>query len=184
MKNSLRTLVLRVSTFVCVLWGATVASQNPQDRYKITAPDGVSFSEFRGYQDWKNVAVSTTKTGIKAILANDKMIKAYRARVPGNGQPFPDGSKVVKIEWMKKQNPVSPYFVEVPDTLKSLAFIKKDSKRFPETHGWGYAQFLYDPATKTFKPYGEDASFGKNVCFKCHTTVASTDYIFTRYPDR
>jgi hypothetical protein len=46
------------------------------------------------------------------------------------------GSKIVKIEWLSKKNPVSPYFVMVPDTLKSVSFIEKNSKRFPDTHGW------------------------------------------------
>jgi hypothetical protein len=181
--RSLRAMVLAVCVCGCVLCVAPRA-QEEQDRYALKALNGVAFSEFRGYEDWKDVAVSETKTSVKAILANDTMIQAYRSGIPGNGQPFPDGSQVVKIEWLKKVNPVAQYFVEVPDTLKSVSFIEKDSKRFPDTHGWGYAQFLYDPATKTFKPYGENASFGKAVCFQCHTAVASTDYIFTRYPER
>jgi hypothetical protein len=68
------------------------------------------------------------------------MINAYKEGIPGNGKPFPEGSMV--IEWSKKKNSVSTYFVEVPDTLKSVSFIEKDSKRFPDTSGWGYAQFL------------------------------------------
>jgi len=47
--------------------------------------------------------------------------------------------------WTFKRNTVSPYFVNVPDTLKSVSFIEKDVKRFPNTHGWAYAQFTYDP---------------------------------------
>ena len=49
-----------------------------------------------------------------------------------------------------------------PDTLKSVSFILKDSKRFPETSGWGYAQFLYDGASDTFKPCGREAPSGRN----------------------
>jgi len=113
-----------------------------QDRFTLRAPNGVAFSEFRGYETWPDVAVSQTADGIKAILANPVMINAYKVGIPGNGQPFPDGSMIVKIEWSKKKNPLSPYFVEVPDTLKSVSFIEKDSSRFPDTHGWGYAQFL------------------------------------------
>jgi len=111
------------------------------------------------------------------------MMSAYREGVPGNGKLFPDGSKIVKIEWVKKKNPVSPYFVEVPDTLKSLAFIVKDSKRFPDTHGWAYAKWDYDPAAGTFKP---DAlsSKGHECGFTCHTAVKANDYIFTAYPKR
>ena len=39
------------------------------------------------------------------------MINAYRQGTPGNGRLFPDGSKIVKIEWSPKKNPESPYFV-------------------------------------------------------------------------
>jgi hypothetical protein len=124
--------------------------------------------------------VSETEDSVKAILANPTMIKAYREGVPGNGRPFPEGSKIAKIEWAKKKSTESPYFVEVPDTLKSLAFIEKDSKRFPNTHGWAYAKFEYDPPSKTLKPSVTGPSCG----YECHTKVASKDYIFTEYPLR
>src|SRR5439155_1620902 len=79
-----------------------------------------------------------------AILANPVMIKAYKAGLPSNGKPFPDGCLTAKIEWKKKQNPVSPYSVDVPDTLKRISLIEKDSKRFPNSSVSEYAQFLYD----------------------------------------
>ncbi|MGH9726621.1 MAG: cytochrome P460 family protein, partial [Candidatus Acidiferrales bacterium] len=116
-----------------------------QDKYALKAPNGVAFAEFQGYEKWQVVAPSQTDKGLKVILANNIMINAYKDGIPGNGKLFPDGSMVVKIEWAKKPNPVSPYSVLVPDTLKSVSFIEKNSKRFPETSGWGYAQFLYDP---------------------------------------
>ena len=104
-------------------------------------------------------------------------------RHPGQWQAFPDGSKIVKIEWAKKKNPVSPYFVEVPNTLASLAFIEKDSKRFPDTHGWAYAKWDYDAASGTFKLDALSLS-GHKCGYTCHTAVKSTDYIFTAYPKR
>jgi hypothetical protein len=151
-----------------------------QDRYTLRVPDGLAFAEFKGYDTWQDVAVSETEGSVKAILANPTMIKAYKEGIPDNGKPFPEDSKIVKIEWVKKKNPLSPYFVEVPDTLKSVSFIEKDSKRFPNTHGWAYAHFEYDPSSKTFKPSVTGAECG----YTCHTKVASTDYIFTAYPPR
>jgi len=162
---------------------AAAAPSGP-DRYSLIAPNGIAFSEFKGYDNWQDVAVSATATGIKAILGNPEMIEAYKNGTPQNGKQFPDGAAIVKIEWVKAPNPVSPYSVEVPAALKSISFIEKDSKRFPDTSGWGYAEFLYDPATGTFKPYGSDSSFGKKVCYQCHTRVAARDYIFTDYPPR
>jgi Cytochrome P460 len=112
------------------------------------------------------------------------MIKAYRAGIPDNGKPFPEGSAIVKIEWSKKKNPVSPYFVEILDTLRSVSFIEKNSGRFPESSGWGYAQFLYDARSATFKSYGDDSHLGTKICYQCHTRVKERDYIFTDYPLR
>jgi hypothetical protein len=158
--------------------GTTIAQQ---DRYSLKVPDGLAFSEFKGYDAWQDIAVSETEGSVKAILGNPAMIAAYKEGIPDNGKPFPEGVKVVKIEWVKKKNPASPYFVEIPDTLKTLSFIEKDSRKFPNTHGWAYAQFQYDTASKSFKPTGTGAECG----YACHAQhVASRDYIFTAYPPR
>jgi hypothetical protein len=170
-------LAISVGVFT-LLVGLTLWAQ--QDRYTLKVPDGLAFSEFKGYDTWQDVAVSETEGSVKAILGNSTMIRAYREGIPENGKSFPEGSKIVKIEWIKKKNTLAPYFVEVPDTLKSLSFIEKDSKRFPNTHGWAYAQFDYDAGSKTFKPSVNGAECG----YMCHTKVASTDYIFTAYPPR
>jgi hypothetical protein len=141
-----------------VLNGVALLPQ--QDKYTLKVPDGLAFSEFKGYDESQTIAVSETEGSVKSILGNPTMIAAYKEGIPANGQPFPEGSKTVKIEWIKKKNPASPYFVNVPDILKSLSFIEKDSKRFPNTHGWAYAQFDYDAGSKTFKPSvtGSDAA--------------------------
>jgi hypothetical protein len=120
------------------------------------------------------------ESAIKVIAANPTMMDAYRDGVPGNGKHFPEGSKIVKIEWTSKRNPESPYFVMVPDTLRSVSFIEKDTKRFPDTHGWAYAQFRYEGGTDSFEPNVNGAECG----YACHTTVAAKDYIFTAYPKR
>jgi hypothetical protein len=186
MKSKNITQVVVVAASVAVIGsigsiGLAAQGTATQDRYSLTVPGGgLAFSDFRGYDGWQTVAVSETKTSVKAILANDTMIQAYKDGVPGNGKTFPEGSKVVKIEWLKKVNTKAPYFVHVPDTLKSLSFIEKDSKRFPNTHGWAYAQFTYDTPSRTFKP----SVTGPECGYACHTPVASQDYIYTAYPVR
>jgi hypothetical protein len=172
--------ILTAATSLVVLGGITLAAS---DRYALSIPDGLGFSEFRGYETWQDVAVSETQESIKVILANPVMMKAYRQGLPADGKIFPEGSKVVKIEWAKVRNTVAPYFVEIPSTLKTVSFIEKDSKRFPSTHGWAYAQFAYDPASGTFKPSALSMT-GHECGYACHTTVASKDYIFTAYPPR
>jgi hypothetical protein len=163
---------------------ATVAAIAAQDKYTVSVPDGLAFSEFKGYEDWQSVAVSVTETSVKSILANPAMIKAYKEGIPGNGKPFPEGSKIVKIEWIKEKNALSPYLVEVPQTLKSVSFIEKDSKRFPENQGWAYAQFAYDAGSDTFKPSPPLSLTGHECGFACHTVVKTHDYIFTKYAPR
>src|SRR5215471_15856666 len=178
MRNrEIQTLVITVLALTALV-GLTVVAQ--QDRYTLKVPNGLAFSEFRGYDTWQTIAVSETESSVKAILGNATMIAAYKQGIPDNGKPFPEGSKTAKIEWIKKKNPVSPYPVNVPDTLKSLSFIEKDSKRFPNTHGWAYAQFDYDAPSKAFKP----SVTGSECGYSCHSTVASRDYIFTAYPVR
>ena len=118
--------------------------------------------------------------GLKVIAANSLMIDAYSAGIPDNGKPFPNGSKIVKIEWSAKKSNESPYFVMVPDVLKSVSFIEKDTGRFPDASGWAYAQFHYDAASDSFTPNGTDATCG----YACHTIVAAKDFIFTAYPKR
>jgi hypothetical protein len=174
-------LAITISALLPIVVGSLALAA--QDRYTLKIPDGLAWSEFRGYETWQDVAVSQTESSLKVIAANDVMINAYRDGVPGNDKLFPDGSKVTKIEWSFKKNDVSPYFVNVPDTLKTVAFIEKDTKRFPNTHGWAYAQWAYDPATDTFKP-SELSPSGAECGFACHTKVSAQDYIFTAYPKR
>jgi hypothetical protein len=179
--KSRRILAIVIGAVALVTAGGLALAQ--QDKYTLKIPDGLAWSDFKGYEDWQNVAVSQTETSLKLIAANDVMINAYRAGVPGNGRLFPDGSKITKIEWSFEKNTASPYFVNAPNALKTVAFIEKDTRRFPNTHGWAYAQWAYDSATDTFKPSELDPS-GAECGFACHARVSARDYIFTAYPKR
>jgi Cytochrome P460 len=180
MRTKTIAMALIVAASLAVFGGVTLAQQ---DRYTLKVPDGLAFSDIQGYDTWEDVAVSETESSVKAILGSPEMIRAYKEGIPDNGKPFPEGVKIVKIEWIKKKNAVSPYFVEIPDTLKTVSFIEKDSTRFPNTHGWAYAQFAYDAASETFKPSPLSLS-GAECGYACHTVVAAKDYIFTAYPKR
>jgi len=73
-----------------------------QDSYTLAVPNGCALSDFRGYENWRDVAVSQTENGLNLIAANTATINAYREGVPGDRKTFPDGSKIVKIERTKK----------------------------------------------------------------------------------
>jgi hypothetical protein len=115
------------------------------------------------------------------------MIDAYLAGIPGNGKPFPDGAKMAKIHWNPKKNQYFPD-TTVPGTQHDVDFMIKDSQRFADSGGWGWAVFNYDAASDTFTPgtladeppQGNDAKCG----FACHTTVKTRDYVFTEYGKR
>jgi hypothetical protein len=100
-----------------------------QDKYTLKVPNGLAFSEFRGYEAWQLVSISQDGNLIAAILANPVMINAYLAGVPGNGQPFPDGAKMAKIHWNPKKMETFPA-ATVPGTQHDVDFMVKDSKRF------------------------------------------------------
>jgi Cytochrome P460 len=178
--------------FIIVLLAIAVnMAMAMQDKYTVTVPGGLAFSEFKGYEDWQSVSVSKTEHAFAIILANPVMIEAYRSGIPGNGKPFPDGSKIAKIHYNPAKSADAPNpTTEVPGTLLNVDFIEKDSKRFPTADGggWGYAAFNYNAASDTFTPATEndkppqanDAKCG----VACHTIAQSKDYIFTEYPKR
>ena len=174
-----------IVALLAVLGGMALAAQ---DKYALQVPGGLAFSDFRGYEDWQTVAVSQNGKTIETILGNPAMIEAYKAGIPGNGKPFPDGAKMAKIHWTAKKADDEPGEPLVPGALHDVDFMAKDSKRFADSGGWGYAEFEYDAASDTFRPgdtsdtppQEHDAKCG----FACHTIVAAKDYVFTAYPKR
>lgn len=155
-----------------------------QDKYALKAPNGLSFEDIRGYETWQVIAPSyrTDKKEVRYILGNAALVEAYKKGSSKKGILFPDGAILVKIAYSEMKNPVFPAALE-PDTLQRIEFMVKDSKKFSATGGWGYARFVYDPASNTYTPYGKDADFA-NECYQCHTLVKDRDYVFTKYPVR
>ena len=158
------------------------------DKYTVKVPNGLAFSEFRGYESWPVIAISQNGALIAVILGNPEMINAYKAGIPANGQPFPDGAKMAKIHWRPKKNETAPGPPTVPGILDDVDFMVKDSKRFADSGGWGWGAFEYDAASDTFTPateantppQGHDAKCG----FTCHTIAKDRDYVFTDYGKR
>jgi hypothetical protein len=164
---------------LAALGGLALAAQ---DKYTVQVPDGIALSEVRGFETWQTVAVSHAidLNLIEVILGNPEMIEAYQAGLPAAGKQFPDGVKMAKIHWNATKSTTAPGTTIVPGTLHDIDVMVKDSKRFPNTGGWGYAEFDYDPASETFTPFGTGSACG----FECHTRVAARDYVFTSYGRR
>jgi hypothetical protein len=157
------------------------AQAQNKDKYSLKSPSGIAFSDFRGYEDWAVVSSARTDEILKVIVANPAMIKAFKAGVPGNGQTFPDGSRIVKLQWTQKKSTEAPFAVDVPNVFSQAFVMEKDSKRFAKSGGWGYAVFNYDAPSDTFTA---DAKSLSDCGFACHTPVKAKDYIFHPYQKR
>ena len=129
-----------------------------------------------GYRDWKLISVAHEAGNLddlRAVLGNDTAIKAYRE----DKLPFPDGTIIARLAWnyvsSEENNKVfgrAQSFVAGPAT--NVQFMVKDSKKYAETGGWGFAQF------KDGKP---DEKAQLKTCFPCHEPVKDRDFVFTHY---
>ena len=132
-----------------------------------------------GYRDWRLISVAHEEgklNDIRAILGNDAAIDAYR----DHKLPFPDGTIIARIAWSyvpsdenNKAFGHAQSFVPGPAPEWYLQLMVKDSKKYAETGGWGFAQFDKD---------GKPASEAKlKTCFPCHEPIKARDFVFTRY---
>ena len=174
--------LLIVSTTALMLAIVSGVTMSAPDKYTLRLQqDGLPFSDFKGYGDCQLISTSKTDDRLKVILGNPTIIAAFKSGIPGNGKPFPEGSKIAKVQWKPKKSTEAPFVVDVPDTLADLFFMEKDSKKFPNTGGWAYAQFDYDPASATFTP----DKAGTVTCGQvCHVAVKAKDYVFHPYQKR
>jgi hypothetical protein len=182
------TLVVGIVTaWLAALGLVSYAQDTGQGKYAVSVPGGLAFSEFRGYEAWPVISLSRNERFVGIIVGNPATIEAYKSGIPGNGKPFPDGAKMAKIHWTPKQLGLFPT-ATVPGALVNVDFMVKDSQRFADSGGWGYAVFDYDNGSDTFTPgtktgtppQGNDAKCG----FACHSRAKTLDYVFTEYGKR
>ena len=168
-------------------FAADSPTPSTKDKYSVKVPGGLSFSEFKGFESWEAISVSSNEKAVAVIVGNPTMIAAFKSGFPANGKPAPDGARMAKIHWAPSKNAFFPN-ATVPGTQQNIDLMVKDSKRFADSGGWGYAVFDYNASTDTFTPgtlagsppQGNDAKCG----FACHTVAKSRDYVFTNYGNR
>ncbi len=174
--------IIAVASLLTVLSGAVLYAQaGNNDKYSLISPGGIAFSDFRGYEDWSVASSARTEAVLKVIVANEKMIRAYKDGVPGNGRPFPEGSMIVKLQWSQEKSTEATFDVDVPDAFQQAFVMEKNSRRFPATGGWGYAVFNYDAASNRFTADPKSPADCGNTC---HVAVKAKDYIFHPYEKR
>jgi hypothetical protein len=123
----------------------------------------------QGWQTWSTIAVShrTDNETIRTILGNDIAVKAARA---GNINPWPDGAILGKVVWKDTQLESWPT-ATVPSKFVHAEFMFKDTSKYTDTYGWGWARWVGPDQT----PFAK----GMQVCTDCHTPVKDRDWVFT-----
>ena len=188
MKSKRMLIRVGLVASLAVASGITIYAAQEQNKYTLQVPNGLAVSEFKGYESWQLISISQRGDMIAAILGNPVIIDAYKAGIPGNGKPFPEGSKMAKIHWNTKKAESEPGEPTVLGTQHDVDFMVKDSKRFADGHGWGYGEFEFDPVSNTFRvgnlqdhpPQAKDAKCGVG----CHMAAENSDYVFTQYAAR
>ncbi|WP_027381745.1 heme-binding domain-containing protein [Chryseobacterium daeguense] len=130
--------------------------------------NGVKYTN--DFKNWKVISMSTLfDNSIRVIYGNDIAVKAVETE---NFHPWPDGSIVVKSVW--KQEKLANGEIR-PGEFVNAQFMVKDSKKYTDTEGWGFAKF----SGKDLHPTGKTASFAKESCIACHRQLAeNTGYLF------
>lgn len=133
-----------------------------------TSPNGVQYTD--DYKNWKVISMSTLfDNSIRVIYGNDIAVKAIETE---NFHPWPNGSIVVKSVW--KQEKLADGEVRAGEFVNAQ-FMVKDSKKYTDTEGWGFAKF----SGNDLHPTGKTASFAKESCIACHRQLAEkTGYLF------
>jgi hypothetical protein len=123
------TAATAVAVLAVLVAAALFAQGQDKDKYLLKSPSGIAFSDFRGYEDWSVASCARTDEVLKLIVANPT---AYKAGVPGNGQPFPEGSMIVKLQWKPKKSTEAPFVVDVPDVFSQAFVIGKGQQAISE----------------------------------------------------
>src|SRR5262249_2266825 len=122
------TRVTRLTIGVAIGWlGVLCLAISAQDKYAAKVPGGLAMAEFRGYEAWQTIGISRNDRVMAVILGNPAMVDAYRAGIPANGRPVPDGAMMAKVHWRPKQNQFFPDTTG-PGDLLNVDFMVKDSK--------------------------------------------------------
>ena len=138
----------------------------------VAQPGKVAYPE--GYRQWthlksmviqKGHPLENPFKGIHHVYANPKAEKGLKSGKYANGSVF-------AFDLLEAQDAGSA-LVEGPRKL--VGVMKKDSKRFAATGGWGFEGFAGDSTTKRLVT---DGGVG---CYQCHTSQEKKDFVFSTY---
>src|SRR3979411_3562302 len=80
MKGRSMLIVAAMALVLAILSGVAISAQ---DKYTLRVPDGLAFSDFKGYEDWQLISSAKTDDPMKVILGNPTIIAAYKSGIRG-----------------------------------------------------------------------------------------------------
>jgi len=128
-----------------------------------------------GYRQWARVmsALVGPKSpafalhgGIHHVYANEKAMEGYRT------SKFPDGSVLV-ADFLETRESAG---ITTEGPRRRIDVMVKDSRRYPDTGGWGFEQFRGDSQTDRMVT----AQIATK-CFACHAQQKERDSVFSRF---
>jgi len=152
-----------VTWVIAGYFSLSVQAASPPPSNGITLP--------RTYKHWQLIGVShrDDNASLWAIVGNTTALSAARK---GRTDPWPDGTILGKLVWKDQRHPFWQPAI-VPGQESHIEFMIKDSKKYRDTGGWGFARWV----GMELKALNND---GGKPCFECHKAAAKTDYVFTR----
>ncbi|QYJ99009.1 cytochrome P460 family protein [Shewanella alkalitolerans] len=156
-----RSLFLLLTVISLISSYSYAEDTTPLPSHKIAYP--------QGWQTWSSIAVShrTDNNTVRAILGNEIAVNAARS---GNHMPWPDGAIFAKVVWKAGELTHWPQAIG-PKAFVHAEFMFKDSVKYADTYGWGWARWVGEEQT----PF----EGGMQVCISCHTPVKDNDWVFT-----
>jgi hypothetical protein len=135
---------------------------------KPVALNGVAYTD--DYKNWEVISATNRFDNgtMRIIYGNAITVKAIKEN---KINPWPEGSVIVKVVWNKLPEDKNGE-VRTGD-FNNAQFMVKDSEKFKDTEGWGFARF----STPKLLAYGKNAGFATE-CINCHQLASKTGFVF------
>jgi cytochrome c2 len=135
---------------------------------KPVALNGVAYTD--DYKNWEVISATNRFDNgtMRIIYGNAITVKAIKEN---KINPWPEGSVIVKVVWNKLPEDKNGE-VRTGD-FNNAQFMVKDSKKFKDTEGWGFARF----STPKLLAYGKNVGFATE-CINCHQLASKTGFVF------
>lgn len=134
--------------------------------------NGIQLLQFGDFtKNWKIASVRFRQDSkeMRLIYANSIAIEALQK----GSYPFPEGSVFAKVGIKTGVDPAFNSSI-VPNGTRRFQLMVKDSNKYKETDGWGYALFQSDG-----KLYEGDMKLETLSCHACHKLVPERNFVFS-----